>query len=214
MSHYTRAPPGAHHHLYLHVAHQKHPSSSPHPRRNRNWDPDPLDVISVTSSSDSPPPPPPRRSARKNKMQTPQFMPHIFVQSLPPGARKSGYAPVKQRPRTSNRRSSGKGKARAGDNSGSNELMHVLQNAFESNWYGPGSMNTSPKERMRTRTRTKKNSAKEVVAVDDDEDEEEREQEKQKQTANLPTSLDQALATAFSLNSASPNVTSIASTSA
>ena len=75
-------------------------------------------------------------------------------------------------------------------------------------------MNTSPKERMRTRTRTKKNWAKEVVAVDDDEDEEEREQEKEKETANLPTSLDQALATAFSLNSASPNVTSIASTSA
>ena len=90
----------------------------------------------------------------------------------------------------------------------------MLQNAFESNWYGPGSTNPTPKERMRKKRRTKKNSAKEVVAVDDDEDEEEREQEKEKETANLPTSLDQALATAFSLNSASPNVTSIASTSA
>ena len=69
-SHYTRAPPGVPHHLYLHVARQKHSSSSPHPpslppaRRNGNWDPDPLDVISVASSSDSPPPPL-RRSAQE-----------------------------------------------------------------------------------------------------------------------------------------------------
>ena len=115
-------------------------------------------------------------------------MAHILVPSLPPGAQKSDYAPVKQWPRRRDRRSSGKGKAGAGDNSGSNELMHVLQNAFESNWYGPGSTNTSPKER-----RTKK-SAKEVVVVDDDEDEE-GEQEKEKQRVNLPLTLDQALAT-------------------
>ena len=79
------------------------------------------------------------RARRKSKIQTPQFMAHILVPSLPPGARKSGYAPLKQRPCPRNRRSSGKGKARAGDNSGSNELMHVLQNAFECDWYGPGS---------------------------------------------------------------------------
>ena len=128
----------------------------------------------------------------------PQFMAHILVSSFPRGARKSDYVPMKQRPFPRNRRSSGKGKARAGDNSGLNELMHVLQNAFESNWYGPGSTNPTPKERMRKKRRTKQNSAKEVVAVDDDEDEEEREQKKE-ETANLPTSLDQALATAFSL---------------
>jgi hypothetical protein len=62
----------------------------PPPRRNSNWDPDPLDVISVTSSSDSPPPPPRRRSARKSKKQTPQFMSHVLVPSLPPGTRKLG----------------------------------------------------------------------------------------------------------------------------
>ena len=212
---YTRAPPGAPRPLSLHVARPRHPSSSPHPpsppppQRNRNWAPDPLDVISVTSSSDSPPPPP-RRSARKSKIQTPQFMAHVLVPSLPPGARKSDYAPVKQRPRTRDRRTA-KGKARAGDNSGSNELMHVLQNAFESNWYGPGSTNTSPREKRKKR-RTKKKPAKEIVVVDDDEDEEEGEKEKEK--ANLPTSLDQALATAFSLNSANPNVAATASTSA
>ena len=92
--------------------------------------------------------------------------------------------------------------------------MHVLQNAFESNWYGPGSTNTSPKKRMRKKRRTKKKPTKEVVVVDDEEDEEEREQEKEKEMAHMPTSFDQALATAFSLNSASPNVTAIASTSA
>ena len=92
--------------------------------------------------------------------------------------------------------------------------MHLLQNAAESNWYGPGSTNTSPKKRMRKKRRTKKKPTKEVVVVDDEEDEEEREQEKQKQTANLPTSLDQALAKAFSLNSASLNVAAKASTSA
>ena len=40
--------------------------------------------------------------------------------------------------------------------------MHVLQNAFESNWYGPDSTNTSPKEKWRTKRRMKKKPAKEV----------------------------------------------------
>ena len=52
----------------------------------------------------------------------------------------------------------------------SNQLMHVLQNAFESNWYGPGSMNTSPREKKKKRT--KKKPAKEIVVIDDDEDDE------------------------------------------
>ena len=50
--------------------------------------------------------------------------------------------------------------------------------------------------------------------LDDDKDEEEGVQEKEKERANLPTTLEQALATAFSLNSASPNVAATASTSA
>ena len=60
--------------------------------------------------------------------------------------------------------------------------MHVLQNAFESNWSRPGS--------------TKYGSEGE-----DDEDEEEGEKEAK---ANSPMSLDKA--TTFSLNSANPNV--------
>ena len=62
------------------------PSESSLPsRRNRNWDPDPLDAISVTLSSNSPPPPL-QRSVHKSKIQTPQFMAHILILSLPPGA--------------------------------------------------------------------------------------------------------------------------------
>ena len=86
----------------------------------------------------SPLPPPPRRSAYRSKVHTSQFMAHVLVPSLQPGARRSDYAPVKQRPRGRGRRTV-KGKTRTGDNSGWNGLMHVLQNAFESNWYGPGS---------------------------------------------------------------------------
>ena len=70
------------------------------------------------------------------------------------------------------------------------------------------------KERRTKRRRTKKKLAKEVVVVDDGEDEEVGEQQKAKERVNLPTTLDQALATAFSLNSASPNVAATASTSA
>jgi hypothetical protein len=47
------------------------------------------------------------------------------------------------------------------------------------------------------------------VVVEDSDDKEE-----EKEKANLPTSLDQALATAFSLNSANPNLAAKASTSA
>ena len=106
---YTRVPPVTPHHLlYLHVVRQKHPSSMFHippspsessssPRHNRNWDPDPYDVISIVSSSDSPPPLPPGRSARKSKIQTSQLMAHFLVPSFPLGAQKSDYAPAKQR---------------------------------------------------------------------------------------------------------------------
>ena len=88
--------------------------------------------------------------------------------------------------------------------------MHVLQNAFESNWYGSSSTNTSPREKRRKSRRTKK-PAKRIVVVDDDEDEQAGEQEKG--MANLLTYLYQELAPASSLNSASPDVTATASTS-
>ena len=55
--------------------------------------------------------------------------------------------------------------------------MHMPQNAFESNWYGPGSMNTSPREKKKKRI--KKKPAKEIVGIDDDEDDEEGEGEGQ-----------------------------------
>jgi hypothetical protein len=115
-------------------------SASHPPQRYNNWVPDPRDIISVTSSSDSPPA---RRSARMSKKRATQFMAHVLVPPLPPGARRSDYSSVKERPRTRDPWAPGMGKTRAGDNSGSNKLMHVLQNAFESNWYGPGSTNTS-----------------------------------------------------------------------
>ena len=67
----------------------------------------------------------------------------------------------------------------------------------------------SPRDRRRTKRRTKKKPAKEVMVVDEDEDEEEGEQEKEE---DLPTILDPALATAFSLNSASPSVAATAAT--
>ena len=213
--HFTELPrhAGTPHHLCLHVARPKHPSSSLHPPSlplplgaTEKLGPRPLDVISITSYSDLPPPPHHRRSARRRKIHTTQFMAHILILSLPPGARMSDYALVEQRPLS---RSSGKGMARATNNSGSNELMHVLKTAFESSWYGPGSTNTSPREKRRTRRRTKKTPAKEVVVVDDDEDEEEG-----TVMVNLPASLDQALAAAFSLNSANPNVAATASPSA
>jgi hypothetical protein len=125
-------------------------------------------------------------------------MAHVLIPPLHPGARKSDYAPVEQRFRTA-----AKGKARAGDNSGSNELMHVLQNAFESNWFGPGS-SAEPRKKKRGRGRPKKPAEEIVVVVDDEEDDE--------AVKENPTSLDQALAKAFTHNSANPNVTASAST--
>ena len=120
---YTRVPPVAPHHLlYLHFMRQKHPSSMFHippspskssssPRCNRNWDPDPYDVFSVTLSSDSPLPLPSGHSARKSKIQTSQFTAHFLVPSFLLGAQKSDYAPAKQQLRRHTHRLSGKGKA-------------------------------------------------------------------------------------------------------
>jgi hypothetical protein len=75
------------------------------------------------------------------------------------------------------RRASGNGKAPVGDNSGSNELRNVLQDAFESNWYGSGSTNTSPREKKKKKKRKKK-PAKAIVVVGDSDDEGEGEKEK------------------------------------
>ena len=127
-------------------------------------------------------------------------MAHVLVPSLPP---KSDYGSFEQRPCTHDRRASGEGQTCAGDKSGSNELMHALQNAFESNWSGPCSTNTRP--------RATKKPAKEIVVVVDDEDEEEGEKAAK---ASLPTSLNQALATAFSLDSSNLHLAAKTSTSA
>ena len=59
-------------------------------------------------------------------------------------------------------------------------------------------------EGEKERTKRTKKPAKEIMVAADDEDEGEGEGEKEK--ANLPKSLDRALARAFSLNSANPNV--------
>ena len=58
-------------------------------------------------------------------------------------------------------------------------------------------------EARNTSPRAKKKPAKEIMIVVDNEGEEEGEKAAK---ASLPTSLDQALATAFSLDSANPNV--------
>ncbi len=129
-------------------------------------------------------------------------MAYVLIPPLPPGARKSDYVPVEQRPRTRQRQTAAKGKARAGDNSGSKELVNMLQVAFESNWPGAGSADapgTGPGEK---KTKKPVRPAREMVVVLDDEDEEEEEKEKSK----IPTPLDQALAAAFTHNSANPNV--------
>ncbi|KAH9069532.1 hypothetical protein EDB83DRAFT_438660 [Lactarius deliciosus] len=126
-------------------------------------------------------------------------MAYVLVPLLPPGARKSDYMPVKQRSRTLQFQTVTTWKARAGDNSGSMELVYVLQVAFVNTWPGAGS--TGPSEKM-----TKK-AAKETVVVVDDEDDEEEESDKSK----IPMPLDEALAAAFTLNSTHPNVTTSAS---
>ncbi|KAI9436062.1 hypothetical protein H4582DRAFT_2079203 [Lactarius indigo] len=111
-----------------------HPSSSestssepPPGQRDRGRDHDPLDIISIDSSSSRPPPP--LRFPRKTKKLRGlgQLMTYVLVPPIPPGARKSDYAPVRQRPRTRQRQTAAKGKGRAGDNLGSKELVHVLQ---------------------------------------------------------------------------------------
>lgn len=107
---------------------------------------------------------------------------------------------VKQRLRLRERRSTAKGKAWAGGNSSSNDLINVLRNAFESNWYGASST------RSRTKKRTKK-PAKDTVIVVDEEDDEEQGQEKSK----VPMPLDRAMAKTFTYNSANPNVAAFAS---
>ncbi|KAH9012157.1 hypothetical protein EDB84DRAFT_970917 [Lactarius hengduanensis] len=130
---------------------------------------------------------------------TGQLMAYVLVPPLPPGARKSDYMPVKQRSHTRQRQTAAKGKARAGDNAGPKELVHVLQVAFENNWPGAGSTGPSGK--------TTKKAAKETVVVVDDEDDDEEDSDKSK----IPTPLDEALAAAFTYNSTNPNVVASAS---
>ncbi|KAH8999814.1 hypothetical protein EDB86DRAFT_2828096 [Lactarius hatsudake] len=112
-------------------------------------------------------------------------MAHAIVPPLPPGARKSDYMPVKHRSRTRQRQTAAKGKAWAGDDSGSKELVQVLQVSFENNWPGAGGTGPSGKK-------TKKATKETVVAADDEDDEEE---ESDKSKILMP--LNQALAAAF-----------------
>ena len=168
--------------VYAHAACQKRhflpsPNSStanspsePHsPQSGReNWNSDPLDIISVTSSSKSPAPPPqrrPRRSPAQNQNRGKQvrlLMAYVLVPPLPRGAHKSDYVPVKQSLRTRERQTAAsKGKARAGNNSGSRDLMQALQGAFENNWDSTVAPSWGPKKKKKT---TKK-PAKEMLVV-------------------------------------------------
>ena len=134
-------------------------------------------------------------------------MVYVLVPPLPRGAHKSDYVPVKQLLRTRERQTAAsKRKARAGDNSGSRDLMPALQGAYENNWDSTVAPSWGPKKK-----KTTKKPAKETLVVLDDEDDEEDKRQKSKK----PTmSLDQALAAAFTQNSVNPNVTALASSSA
>ncbi|KAH9069621.1 hypothetical protein EDB83DRAFT_2674316 [Lactarius deliciosus] len=125
-------------------------------------------------------------------------MAYVLVPPLPPGVRSSDYMPVKQQSRTRQRQLAAKEKARAGDNEGSKEIVHVPQVAFENNWPGADCTSTGPMGNK---------AAKETVVVVDDEDDEEEEGDKSK----VPMPLDQALAAAFTHNPTSPNVVASAS---
>ncbi|KAN0136400.1 hypothetical protein V8E53_005768 [Lactarius tabidus] len=119
---------------------------------------------------------PPRRTSRTPLflpfpvfLPSPTLMAHVLIPPLLPGPRKSDYAPVEQQLRTCESRSAGNEQGWARHNSSSKELIHVLQNAFQSNWNGPGSTNTSPRKKMTKGTKL----AKEIVVVVDDEGEKE-----------------------------------------
>ena len=148
-----------------------------------DWNPDKMDIISITSSSDSPPPPPaPRRSPRKPKKERRQLMAHVLIPTLPPGSRKSDYVPVEKwfRTRKQQTAAGAKGKARAGDNSGSRDLAQALQGAFDTSCPISGSAHAGPKEKEKL----------------------------EKEKSRILTPLDQALTVAFTHNSANPRVAS------
>ncbi|KAH9069588.1 hypothetical protein EDB83DRAFT_439867 [Lactarius deliciosus] len=146
-------------------------SSKPPPRQcDRDRDHDALNIISIDTSSSSSRSPPPLRCPRKTKTQRGQVQLMAFVLVLPLPPAPASHMLVKQRSRTRQRQTAAKWKARTGDNSGSMELVCVLQVAFENNWPGAGS--TGPSGKM-----TKK-AAKETVVVVDDEDDEEEESDK------------------------------------
>ena len=157
-SHYTWAPHGVPHHLYLHVTRPKHPSSSPHPPSLPLLPGATETGIQTHSTSflsryllilhrNHP-----RRSTRKSRRHTTQFIARVFF-TVPPAR----HTQIRLRPSEAADPQAQSPVVRKGgstrDNSGSNELMHVLQNTFESNRYGPGSTNTSQREKRRKKRR-------------------------------------------------------------
>ena len=109
-------------------------------------------------------------------------MAHILIPPLPPGTRKSDYVPVEKRLRTRKQQTAAgaKGKARAGDNLGSRDLAQALQGTFDTNWPIAGSAHAGPKEKEKL----------------------------EKEKSRILTPLDQALAVAFTHNSANPMLAS------
>ena len=77
----------------------------------------------------------------------------------------------------------------------------MLQDAFESNWYGPGG--------TRPRKKRTKRLAKQTVVVMDDEDKEKG--EKMEDKSKVPMPLDRALTKPFTYDSTNPNVAASAS---
>ncbi|KAF8261299.1 hypothetical protein EI94DRAFT_1810480 [Lactarius quietus] len=122
-------------------------------------------------------------------------MAHVLIPPLPSGTCKWDCVPVEKRPHKHECRPSAKGKTGAGDNSGSEELMH-----------GPGSTNAPGAGSSKEMEKMKKKAdlAKEVVVVVDEEDEEVEveEREKTKREDRLPH---------FAYYPANPNVAALGS---
>ena len=130
-------------------------------------------------------------------------MAYILVPPLPPGARKSDYAPLDQLRRTPERSNSVKDKVRAGDNSGSSALAAALQDAFKNNASGSGRTDSSPMRKGRGKRKAVE--PVETIEVVDDEDEDDEAEARNQGSATLAHALDAA----FAHNSANPNVAAV-----
>ena len=76
-------------------------------------------------------------------------MEHALLPPLPHGACKLDHM-VEEQLRTRECQTAARGKARAGDNSGSRDLMPALRGAFEINWDSTDTLDTGAREEKKT----------------------------------------------------------------